>query len=232
MQRERFYFGNGKDDTVQEFLKKCDDPFTLGFCEGEEWFVFVDNIAITEYKLLSVMSKMEKFSSALKRFPFRKIRSLDEAKDVIEKVVSTVETSEVKETELIQRIIYQINETVLHELSIHYAGNLLHEYFISSIKFVNKSLNKEEVYNLLRKYDLKRVNIFLDHEGKEVTGLWFEEEERQSGKIRELYDELESCGMELEVGYKRKEYPIKFGLNDIKILKKKDDKSDGRRKMR
>ena len=229
MKKERFYIGNGKDETVQKYLKKHDEPlagliYTGGFCDGEEWFVFVDSVAIGEYILMSAVSKMETLSSVLKSLPYGKIRSLDEFKDAMERADLIVETYGIKvdENELMQRIIYQINECVLHELSLHHAANLPHDYFLGSIRFVSKSLEKEEVYGLIRKYDLKGVNAFLDQEGKRVTRLWFKEVEKQNKNIKKLYSELKSRGLKLEAGYRRKEYPIEFGLDDIKILEKRN----------
>lgn len=229
MKKEIFYIGDGKDETLQTYLEGKKDGFTYtaGFCVGEEWFVLVDRIAIEIYKDMATKPIAKSFSSFLEnKLQNKKIGSLDELLNELKSGKEEdypVEETKVNEDKLIEKIIYEVNDSVLHEVALHICSELVHDHLIKSIRFTDKCLNKEKALHLVKKYSLiKNCDIWHSKEKGGVTQLHFKNVGRQREKIEALYNELKSYNLKLKVAYKRKEYPIEFGLDDIRIIKKDD----------
>lgn len=190
----RFYVGNAREETIQKYTNDS----IGGFCEGEEWAVFVDNIAKNQYE----EKKIRKLESVWGSVPPKNM--------CVSEILECIRSVKVNEDELIENIVKRINECVLYTLGIHWAGNLPDIY---EIPYIYLKGNLSGIFNLIHKYRLRPKGIELL--GKEEMLLHLGK--REDENIKKFLDELKSRNLKFYVKREWKKYPIEFELDDIKI---------------
>jgi len=231
--RELFYIGTASEEKVHALYSQ--NPFASGFVKDEEWAVLVDRTAVNCYDGMVLPEKMKKFDSYLKseleanmKDPAYKKKaqsSRDPATffSSLFKEAPRIKNSEITidEDELRRRIIHETNDDLLHELCLHLFGCLAHDPYIRSIKFTGGSLDVQEMIGLLRKYNLKIENYHItDEKTRRVTGIDFTNIEAQSERIKKLYEELKGKRLGVQAWVNKKQYPVEFELDDIRIREK------------
>jgi hypothetical protein len=231
MEKERFYTGDVREGSIPAFLEKA-GPLTMGLARGEETMTLIDTIALNCYTELKnihrfeeVVHRVKETISELKESGKLKNMRLEEVGETLTQSVKTtvVDTSKIKidEGELIGKLIENINEITLHELSLHVFARLRHYPTVYDIEFKGRGLDLKEATELVKRFGLKAAFSFSTSSATEVTDMQLEKEEKLDETVEGLQTELESKGLETKVWYAKKEYPVQFGLRDIKILKDK-----------
>lgn len=198
--KEIFYIGSAKEEMVKRQLNE-DGSLWTGYCEDGEWAVLVDRVAIETYHQLLFKILLKNFSKLTRVLK-------DKGKKRLAPIIK------IDEDELFKKIIYNLNQAVMHELSIHWAGGLSHYFLITSL-FFSPPLEREKVISLLKQYGLRGA-IYLNSELKVDRLLFLRKEvETRQEKIIKLLYRLKSQVQ--KITHSRKEYPIIFKLDDIEI---------------
>lgn len=145
--------------------------------------------------------------------------TLKDFKSLLDKAGEAAKASAitVNEDSLRAQILRELNTCVMHELAIHKAGGLSHTPMIASIELSGTGLDTATIYSLIGKKGPKTM-IFTDQKGERVRKLYFENAEKQARKIKGVLKRVKVENPHLKVGYTSKNYPVEFGLDDVKIL--------------
>ena len=233
------FFGHGDDQTAIDAMEREDVP--AGFCTrdengeyGREWFVFPGIIyheLVREDKLKKqVMASTEAVETVMKTFTREKGERLESA-------LGRVSDSIAKERESIERrgankyipdeeFLYNsymsgVNDTVLHEVCLHLAGDLIHKKLPVMIRFSGSRMDPEELQDTLKKYGIERSDVIFFINDGESDGLRFKKDPN-TDSVKGLYDELKSRIPETKMYVTREEFPVNFSMDDITIEGKKN----------
>jgi hypothetical protein len=104
----------------------------------------------------------------------------------------------------------------MHELALHWTGELDERYFISSIEF-EQYVNKEDVSSILQKYKVDTL-VYVDETHTKVRRLIFKRCREEQNEIEKMYEEFKVKGLKMRAAHVKEYFPVEFELDDVKIL--------------
>jgi hypothetical protein len=226
MREGRAYFGDFREENLEALLR-AGDCFTHGVTTGEEWIAFVDTMASNEYAKLVIDVQADRFAQDLEKINASDklenglgIKNISKILEQILRDSNRNAKNKVDEDELISRMKECINETVMHEVSIHVLAGLPHNPVMFHVTFPKKSPERKDASEIMERLGLK-AEIWSDETGK-VKWIEINDAENQEEKIVLLHNEFGERGIAEELWCAKKIFPVKFELRDIKILDKED----------
>jgi hypothetical protein len=221
MERERFYFGNAKEETAKELIK-IGDWLTHGVSRGEEWIVFADTIAVNEYTSLLVDTEMGIVLRDLERMHSAKGEmKVKEIAETLEQIVRDADENtknKVNEDKLVGKLVYEMNETAMREVALHVVGDLRHYPVRYHVRFPVSGIEREDAAEVITKAGLGANSAMWISETETGTSRVEVDVENKEECVKNLCRSLEERGVKVEVWCARKTYPVKFELDDIKIV--------------
>jgi len=233
---KEFYIGNVDEETGRKLFAEVEkEPFVCGV-SGDKggWIELVDRDAINAHTKLTFNHILEESTAAIEKIATErkmlgsKKLKIDEMGKLMERVMqeaSEAAKSKMSDEELIKGLIREVNDSILHEVALHGAGDLRHYRIIDTVEILDLGLGKSEVVDLLKKLELK-ASIWLDETRTKVLKIIFEggdkseeEAERLRRDVEKVCNELKNRGFKVKVWGHRKQYPVEFELDDIKIVK-------------